>query len=142
MKEEKIPTIEGEVKIIDSRTEQKETQPPKRYSPASIVSELEKRNLGTKATRSSIIETLYDRGYVEGQSITATPFGISLIDTLEKYSPIIIDEKLTKNFEKDMENIGDWRRQKQNQLKEDEIINKAKSTITEFQRILKKTKIK
>ncbi|MEK6827431.1 MAG: DNA topoisomerase I, partial [Nanoarchaeota archaeon] len=102
IKEEHLPDINGEVKIIDSRTEEKETQPPKRYSPASIVSELEKRNLGTKATRAAIIETLYDRGYVKEKSIEATPLGISLIATLEKYSPIIIDEELTRNFEKEM----------------------------------------
>ena len=84
LKEEEIPDMEGKANIIDSRIEQKETQPPRRYSPASIISELEKRNLGTKATRSSIVETLYDRGYVEGQSIQATPLGISLINTLRK----------------------------------------------------------
>jgi len=105
LKEEEIPDMNGKAEIIDSRTEQKETQPPKRYSPASIISELEKRNLGTKATRSSILETLYDRGYVQGQSIQATPLGISLINTMEKYSPIIIDEKLTRDFEIEMENI-------------------------------------
>jgi DNA topoisomerase-1 len=94
--------MNGEAKINDLKTEQKETQPPRRYSPASIISELEKRNLGTKATRSAILETLYERGYIEGQSIQATPLGISLIDTMEKYSPIIIDEKLTRKFEKEM----------------------------------------
>lgn len=132
IKEEKIPDFNGEVTIIDSKMEQKDTQPPRRYSPASIISELEKRNLGTKATRSSIMETLYDRGYIEGQSIQATSLGISLIDTLEKYSPIIIDEKLTENFEKDMDKINTQKnREKQNQ-KEKEIIEKAKITITDI----------
>lgn len=130
IKEEKIPTIDGLVTITDSRTEQKETQPPKRYSPASIVSELEKRNLGTKATRSSILETLYSRGYIEGQSIKATPLGMSLIETLEKYSPIIIDEQLTEKFEEDMEKIQDLETKSKQEKKEDEIIEKAKSTIT------------
>jgi len=100
-----IPDLEGPVKIIDLKTEEKETQPPKRYSPASILSELEKRNLGTKTTRSSILETLYNRGYVKEKSIEATPLGISLISTLEKYSPIIIDEKLTRSFEDQMQSI-------------------------------------
>ena len=103
--EKEIPDMEGEVKITDLRTEEKETQPPKRYSQASILSELEKRNLGTKATRASILETLYDRGYIREKSIQATPLGISLITTLEKYSPIIIDEKLTRYFEKEMNSI-------------------------------------
>ncbi len=50
-KEIEIPDFDGEVDIVNSRTEEKQTQPPKRYSPASIISQLEKRNLGTKATR-------------------------------------------------------------------------------------------
>jgi DNA topoisomerase-1 len=130
LKEEEIPDMEGKGEIIDSRIEQKETQPPKRFSPASIISELEKRNLGTKATRSSIVETLYDRGYVEGQSIQATPLGISLINTLDKYSPIIIDEKLTRDFELEMDNIQRMHDKKKQEKKEEEIIEKAKITIT------------
>ena len=132
LKEEKIPDVNGEVEILDSRTEKKETQPPKRYSPASIISGLEKRNLGTKATRSSILETLYDRGYVEGQSIKATPLGISLIETLEKYSPIIIDEQLTREFEDDMQKILEKKDKKDLEKQEEKIINKAKKTITKI----------
>jgi DNA topoisomerase-1 len=142
LKEENIPDIEGEVEIIDSRTEQKETQPPRRYSPASIISELEKRNLGTKATRSSILETLYDRGYVEGQSIQATPLGISLINTLERYSPIIIDEKLTKEFEEEMEKIQDLDSKSKQEKKEESLIEKAKITITRISNDFEKSKNK
>ncbi|MFH1503225.1 MAG: DNA topoisomerase I [Candidatus Diapherotrites archaeon] len=142
LKEEKIPDMEGEVEITNSRTEQKETQPPKRYSPASIISELEKRNLGTKATRSSILETLYDRGYVEGQSIQATPLGISLINTLEKYSPIIIDEKLTKELEEEMEKIQDLNGKLKQDKREKEIIEKAKITITKIANDFEKSKNK
>jgi len=61
--------------------------------------------LGTKATRAAIIETLYNRNYVKEQSLEATPLGIKIIKTLEKYSPVIIDEELTRNFEKEMEEI-------------------------------------
>ncbi len=138
IKEEHLPDINGEVKIIDSRTEEKETQPPKRYSPASIVSELEKRNLGTKATRAAIIETLYDRGYVKEKSIEATPLGISLIATLEKYSPIIIDEELTRNFEKEMDSIVEST--KDFAEKEKKVIDEAKETITKISKDFEKNK--
>jgi DNA topoisomerase-1 len=128
--DEHIPDVNGKIKIIDSNIVEKETQPPKRFSPASLVSELEKRNLGTKATRASILETLYDRGYIQGQSITATPLGISLIETLEKHSPIIIDEALTRNFEKEMDQIIQLKRGQVE--KEDKIIEEAKQTITKI----------
>ena len=138
IKETELPDIEGEVRIIDSRTEEKETQPPKRYSPASIVSELEKRNLGTKATRAAILETLYDRGYIKEKSIEATPLGISLINTLEKYSPIIIDEELTRNFEKEMDFILESKKDFEKQ--EQKIVESAKGTITKIAKDFEKNK--
>jgi len=132
LKEEQVPDINGQREILDVRNEEKETQPPKRFSPASIVSELEKRNLGTKATRSNIIDTLYNRNYIKDQQIKATPLGISLIDTLEKYSPVIIDENLTKEFEEDMEKIQDLDEMQKQISKESEIIDKAKENITKI----------
>jgi DNA topoisomerase I len=136
LKEIEIPDVEGEVEVVDSRTEEKETQPPKRYSPASIISQLEKKNLGTKATRSSILETLYDRSYIKEKSIEATPLGVSLISTLEKYSPIIIDEELTRNFEQEMESIQKSR--KDFLAKEKKIMDKAKITITKISKDFEK----
>lgn len=135
LKEREVPDVDGEVEIIDSKTEEKETQPPKRYSPASIISELEKKNLGTKATRAAILETLYKRGYIKDKSIRATPLGISLIETLEKHSPIIIDEELTKSFEKGIESIQESK--KDHKQKEEKIIDKAKETITKISKQFK-----
>lgn len=105
LKEEKIPTINGEVDIKEIRIEQKMTKPPRRFTPASLVKELEKRNLGTKATRASIVETLFTRGYTEGKSIEVTELGMRMEETLEKYAPLILDEELTSEMEKEMEKI-------------------------------------
>ncbi|MBD3247218.1 DNA topoisomerase I [Candidatus Pacearchaeota archaeon] len=136
-KEQNIPDFDGQVEITDERIDEKETQPPKRYSPASILSQLEKRNLGTKATRANILETLYDRNYIKDRSIKATPLGMSLIATLEKHSPIIIEEELTREFEEDMEKIEEAKKgnfQKQ----EDKILEKAKKAIKEISKDFKK----
>lgn len=128
MKEEEIPTINGNYEIEEVVTEEDATKPPRRYSPASILSELEKRNLGTKATRANILETLYDRKYITDQkSIQATPLGIHLINSLKKHSPIIIDEKLTREIEEEME---DLQKSKGHSPKEQEIVlNKAKTAL-------------
>ncbi|HUS51582.1 MAG TPA: DNA topoisomerase I [Candidatus Paceibacterota bacterium] len=138
LRETEIPSLEGEVKIIDSRTEEKETQPPKRYSPASIISELEKRNLGTKATRASILETLYSRDYIKNKNIQATPLGLSLISTLEKFSPIITDQELTRSFEQQMDSIV--KAKKDYVEKEQKIIESAKRTIIKIFKDLEKNK--
>ena len=82
-----------------------QTSPPKRFTQSSIIKELEKRGLGTKATRAEIVDTLYKRNYVKGESIEATIFGIQTIEILEKFCPKIIDEELTRHFEVDMEDI-------------------------------------
>ena len=133
-KEKDLPDANGKKEIVSKRTEEKETQPPKRYSPASILSELEKRNLGTKATRANILETLYNRGYIREKSIEATPLGMSLINTLEKYSPIIIDEKLTKELQDEMDEIVETSEKTTPELveKENKILDKAKKSIIEI----------
>ncbi len=136
-KENEIPDFNGIMNIINQRIENKETHPPKRYSPASIISELEKRNLGTKATRASILETLYDRNYIQDTSIKATPLGISIISMLEKYSPIIIDESLTREFEKEMQKIEDSKNTEKLKEKEQKVLNKAKKTITQISKVFK-----
>lgn len=142
IKEEKIPDLEGKVKIEKIKFEEKETQPPKRYSPASIVSKLEKKNLGTKATRSSILDTLYNRDYIKGTSIQATALGISLVETLEKNSPIILDESLTRKFEKQIETLQDSIGKKGDksklEKKEKDILDKAKKTIEDISKDFKK----
>jgi DNA topoisomerase-1 len=135
MSEKELPDLNGEVNIDDLKFEEKMTQPPKRYSPASIVSELSKRNLGTKSTRASIVETLYDRGYIQGKSIEATALGISLIKTLEKYSPVIIDEQLTRHFEKEMDELQKSKNQKQ---KEEQVLDEAKKVLIEISDDFKK----
>lgn len=96
----------------------KETQASKRYTPASIIKELEKRNLGTKSTRAQIVDTLFQRGYVDGTAIQATEFGIRTIETLEKHCPRIIDEELTRHFEIEMDEILEGKTKKESVLEE------------------------
>lgn len=102
-----LPQVtEGDAVKVDKLVKHdKETQPPKRYTPASIIKELEKRGLGTKATRAAIIDSLYTRNYVTGKSLQATELGIQTIDIIGKYCPEIVDEELTKRFEAEMDEI-------------------------------------
>jgi len=104
----------------------KETQPPPRYTPSSIIKELEKRNLGTKATRAQVIDTLERRNYVEGRSIHATKLGTETIKTLEKYVPRILDDELTRHFEVEMEEI------RENKKESDEVLEEARNLLTDI----------
>jgi len=97
---------EGETVPVEKKKKtKKETKPPNRYTEASIISELEDRHLGTKSTRSVIIETLFKRGYVHGKSIKVSDFGLKVVDVLQKYAPEILDENLTRRIEENMEKI-------------------------------------
>ena len=97
------------------------------------MKEMEKRGLGTKATRAQILQTLYNRNYLIGKSITVTDLGISVSDILEKNVPEVISEKLTRYFEKETEKIelGKEKREK--------VLEEARKTLT---KILKKFKEK
>jgi len=133
--EKQIPTINGPVNVDRIRFEEKETQPPKRYTPASLITLLEKKNLGTKATRSAIVDTLFDRGYLDGKSIQATSLGVKLIEALEKYSPIIIDENLTRDVEEKTEELlnmkSGW------SAKEEETVSQVKRLIIDISKEFK-----
>jgi DNA topoisomerase-1 len=95
----------------------KKTSPHPRYSQASIIKEMEKRGLGTRATRSAILQTLYDRDYITGRSIHVSELGIKISDVIKKYVPDFADEKLTKRFEKDLEKIVEGKGEKEKILK-------------------------
>jgi DNA topoisomerase-1 len=112
-------SVSGEV-----MQERKMTQPPRRYTPASIIKELEKRGLGTKATRADIVDNLYDRGYVDEQSITASELGLVTVDTLEQYAPEILDEHLTREIEDEIEKI------RTGEAKPEQVLEHARTHLT------------
>jgi len=105
----------------------KQTEPPGRYTQASILKEMETLGLGTKATRAQILQTLYDRSYIKDPSIVVTELGEAVVNALEKHCPEIISVDLTKKFEQEMEQIEEGKK------KREEIISKAEK---ELERIL------
>ena len=135
MEEKSLPDMSGETKIDKINFKEKKTKPPKRYTAASLITLMEKKNLGTKATRSSIVDILFKRGYLDGRSIKSTELGNKLIESLEKYSPIIIDENLTKQLEEKMEEIleatENW------EEKEKETLENVKNLITDISKEFK-----
>ena len=128
LEEQTMPSAqEGDhVKVKEIKLHDKETQPPKRYTPASIIKELENRSLGTKATRAAIVDALFERGYAQDTSIKATPLGIHTCDTLHKYSPQILDEELTRHFEEEMDKI------RENKIKPNNVLDEAKDSLTQI----------
>ena len=75
------------LKLLELKTEEKETQPPPRYSEAGLIKELEKRGIGRPSTYASIMETLVDREYVtrENRSLKPTDTGMVVSGFLEEH---------------------------------------------------------
>ncbi|MBI2583053.1 MAG: DNA topoisomerase I [Candidatus Aenigmarchaeota archaeon] len=114
----------------------KKTQPPARYSQGSVIKEMEERGLGTKATRAQILQILYNRGYVLGNSIEVTDLGMKITDVLEKYASDIVSEKLTRHFEEETESVVAGK------ANMDEVLNEGKNEITKLcAQLQKKEKI-
>jgi len=114
------------IKVIKLEELAKETQPPARYSQGSIIKEMEARNLGTRATRAEILQTLYDRGYISGKSIQVTKLGEAVTQALKEYCPRILSEELTRKFEEEMELVYNGKK------KREEVVEEAKKTLKEI----------
>ncbi len=110
---------------------EKETTPPDRFSQASILKIMEDRNLGTKATRAQILQTLYDREYIKDKSIRVTALGSAVVESLEKHCPEIISEELTKTLDEEIELIQKGKK------KREEIVEHSKK---DLEKILAKFK--
>lgn len=131
--EQELPKLKEkeELKNKGIKLHDKETQPPKRYNQASIVKELSKKNLGTKSTRASIVDSLYQRNYIQERAIEVTDLGLRTYDTLQKYVPEILDEKLTRQFEEKLEQIREGKK------KQNTVLEEAKEFITSFSKHFK-----
>jgi len=93
------------IKIKKVIAEDKFTKPPPRYNPGSLLKKMEEAEIGTKATRADIIQTLYDRRYVRDERIVVTDLGFDVLEVLEKYCPTVVSIKLTKELEERMNKI-------------------------------------
>ena len=78
---------------------------PARFNQGSLLEKMERESIGTKATRADIISTLTSRGYIAGNIIEATDLGLSVIEIMREYSPQIISTSLTRETEKELEEI-------------------------------------
>ena len=102
------PLAEGDrLELKDLRSEQKFTQPPPRFSEATLVKELEENGIGRPSTYASIIAVLQDREYahkVEGR-FKPTALGRVISDLLTKSFVDIIDVEYTRSLEDDLDKI-------------------------------------
>ena len=88
--------------------EQHFTQPPPRYSEASLVQALEEDGIGRPSTYAPTLSTIQQRGYVvrEEKRLMPTDIGIQVNDLMIQYFPEIVDLKFTARMEEDLDMIA------------------------------------
>ena len=100
--------IEGEeLKASGVTGEQNFTQPPARFTEASLVKELEDKNIGRPSTYAPIVATLLDRKYIskDKKSLVPTELGFIVTDMMKQYFKEIVDVGFTAQMEDDLDDI-------------------------------------
>ncbi|WP_055472736.1 type I DNA topoisomerase [Streptomyces pathocidini] len=84
------------------------TKPPARYTEASLVKELEEREIGRPSTYASIIGTILDRGYVfkKGTALVPSFLSFAVVGLLEKHFGRLVDYDFTARMEDDLDRIA------------------------------------
>jgi len=135
-KDDEVPKLEeGEsVDVKKVFDEQKETQPPTRFGQGRLIELMEQHGLGTKATRHSIIQNLYDRGYIRNTPAEPTETGIAMIKALNEYASLITKPEMTADLERDMSSIAD------EELTKEQVVERSRELLHSAYESLEKNK--
>ncbi|HLI09921.1 MAG TPA: type I DNA topoisomerase [Ktedonobacteraceae bacterium] len=111
--EKQLPKLSvNEVLDLHSlKPEQHFTQPPPRYSEASLIKELEEQGIGRPSTYVPIISTIQDRGYVEQEQRRFVPtwLGETVNEVMNKHFPEIVDISFTAEMERKLDDVEEGR---------------------------------
>ena len=106
-----VPPLEiGEIlKLLALDPKQHFTQPPPRFTEASLVKTLEERGIGRPSTYAQILSTIQDRGYVhrERGTLFPTELGMQVNDLLVPHFPEVMDVEFTAQLEESLDKIED-----------------------------------
>jgi DNA topoisomerase-1 len=100
--------------LLDLISEQHFTQPPPRFSEASLIKALEEHGIGRPSTYASIMETIKERGYVglEDRRLVPTESAFRVTDMLVEHFPEIVDPEFTARMEDQLDDVAsgsqDW----------------------------------
>ncbi|MGV9928028.1 type I DNA topoisomerase [Nocardia rhamnosiphila] len=118
--ETRLPQLaEGEgVTAVELNPDGHSTNPPARYTEASLIKSLEELGIGRPSTYSSIIKTILDRGYVykRGSALVPSWVAFSVTGLLEQYFGRLVDFDFTAAMEDDLDAIAGGRAQRGNWL--------------------------
>jgi len=106
--------LEGQSqRLVRLLPEQHFTQPPPRYTEATLVRTLEEYGIGRPSTYAPILSTIQQRGYVlrEGKRLSPTETGILVNDLITEHFPEVVDVGFTAKMEEDLDLIAEGKRE-------------------------------
>jgi DNA topoisomerase-1 len=110
-----LPDVkEGEtLRLIEAKPEQHFTQPPPRFSEATLVKELEEKGIGRPSTYAAILSTIQERGYVEKKEarLYPTELGVMVNGLLVKSFPEIVSTDFTAQMEERLDEVEEGRQE-------------------------------
>ena len=108
--ERQLPSLtEGDgLDAFDIEAHGHETQPPARFTEASLVKRLEELGVGRPSTYASTIKTIQDRGYVwkKGTALVPSWKAFAVVNLLEEHFPDLVDYAFTARMEDDLDEIA------------------------------------
>ncbi|PFW99555.1 DNA topoisomerase 1 [Nocardia farcinica] len=118
--ESRLPALEEgqNVTAIELNPDGHSTNPPARYTEASLIKALEELGIGRPSTYSSIIKTILDRGYVykRGSALVPSWVAFAVVGLLEAYFGRLVDFDFTAAMEDDLDAIASGRERRGNWL--------------------------
>ncbi|MBT1279996.1 type I DNA topoisomerase [Thermoanaerobacter sp. CM-CNRG TB177] len=107
--EKTVPVLQEGTKLLlkELKPTQHFTQPPPRYTEASLIKELEEKGIGRPSTYAPTISTLLERGYVvkDNKNLKPTELGFIVTDALKEFFTKIVDVKFTAEMEEQLDKI-------------------------------------
>ena len=105
-----LPEIKADekLKIRELNANQHFTQPPARYTEASLIKELEENGVGRPSTYATILSTIIKRGYIQRKSkqLVPTELGVAITGLLKEKFPKIVNTKFTAQLETNLDHVG------------------------------------
>lgn len=131
-----LPEIKAEekLKLRELTPNQHFTQPPARFTEASLIKELEENGVGRPSTYATILSTIIKRGYVQRKSkqLVPTELGMAITGLLKDKFPKIVNTKFTAQMETNLDKVG---------CGEEDYVKMLDEFYTDFEKNLDKAKV-
>lgn len=117
-------TVGERLPILSVDLEEKETQPPPRYTQSRLIQRMEELGLGTKSTRHEVIQKLISRRYVQDGPLRPTLVGKAVIESLEAHADTITRPDMTRTLETHMQLI------KERKKRREDVVNESRKMLS------------